>query len=102
MKKILGVVAVVAAIGFFAQAKAEGVYGFVYKSAIEPASTASEIVPAKMGTATCKSYFGIVALGECGVKEAMKNGGITGLAFYDTQTKNILGYKKVTTRAFGK
>ena len=102
MKKILGLAALLVVMGLYAPAKAEPVFGFIYKDAIEPASVASEIQPARMGEATCRSYFAVVALGECGVKEAMKNGGISQLAFYDTYTKNILGWKKVVTRAYGK
>jgi hypothetical protein len=102
MKKILGLAALLVVMGLYTPAKAEPVFGFIYKDATESAGVASEVAPSKVGEATCTSYFGIVGLGRCGVKEAMKNGGISSLAFYDTYTKNILGYKKVTTKAYGR
>jgi hypothetical protein len=42
-----------------------------------------------------------VATGECGIKDAMRNGDIEELGFYDTITKNILGVKKFTVKAYG-
>jgi hypothetical protein len=102
MKKILGLIAAAAVLGLHAPANAESVFGAIFQETIQPAGVASEVVPAKSGAATCKSYFGIVALGQCGVKDAMKNGGISGLSFYDVETLNILGFKKVTTKAYGR
>ena len=45
----------------------------------------------KIGTAECKSYFGIVAVGDASLETAMKNGGITKIHYVDWDVKNILG-----------
>jgi len=75
--------------------------GFVYQSTTHQLLGSGSVNPAKVGTATCTQYFGVVALGNCSIKQAMTNGNIKALSHADQETKNILGYKKITTRAFG-
>lgn len=75
--------------------------GFVYQNTTHQLLGSGSVAPAKVGTATCTQYFGVVALGNCSVKQAMTNGNIRALSHADQETKNILGYKKVTTRAYG-
>ena len=75
--------------------------GFVYQSTTHQLLGSGSVAPAKVGTATCTQYFGVVALGNCSIKQAMTNGNIKALSHADQETKNILGYKKITTRAFG-
>lgn len=75
--------------------------GFVYQSTTHQLLGSGSVTPAKVGTATCTQYFGVVALGNCSIKQAMTNGNIKALSHADQETKNILGYKKITTRAFG-
>ncbi|MDR1327499.1 MAG: TRL-like family protein [Heliobacteriaceae bacterium] len=99
MKKFLVLAAMIAATGLCANA--EGVYGLIYDHATEPGGGSSEAAPAKSGCASCRSWWGLVATGECGIKDAMRNGDIEELAFYDTITKNILGVKKFTVKAYG-
>jgi len=101
MKKILGLVALMAFAGLYSPANAEPVFGFIYKNTTEAFGAASKKEAKKVGCATCTSYFGLVGLGECGINDAVKNGGIKALGFYDVHTKNILGYKKVTVKAYG-
>ncbi len=103
MKKLVCVLALAAmfSIVFATGVKAESVMGFIYKSAQEPGSGSGSVTPAKCGSATCTSYFGVVALGDCSVATAMKNGGVKSLSHYDTDTKNIVGFKKVTVKAYG-
>ena len=45
----------------------------------------------KVGTAECKSYFGLVAIGDASIEAAMKNGGITKIHYVDWDAENILG-----------
>jgi hypothetical protein len=45
----------------------------------------------KVGIAECKSYFGLVAIGDASIETAMKNGGITKIHYVDWDVKNILG-----------
>ncbi len=46
---------------------------------------------AKTGTATCNSYFGLVAIGDASIDAAKKNGGLTKVTHVDWQANNILG-----------
>ncbi len=102
MKKLIALMFSLALCTCIAQQSfAENSYGLLYKNAVEAGSGSSNIAPVKKGTATCTSYFALVSLGECGIKDAMKNGKIRNLAFYDYSTRNILGYKKVTVNAYG-
>lgn len=102
MKKMLVLLCFVC-LGFSAAlpVMAESSYGLLYKNATEPGSGSSNAGSYKKGTATCTSYFALVAVGECGIKDAMNNGKIRSLAFYDTYTRNIIGYKRVTVEAYG-
>ena len=45
----------------------------------------------KTGVAQCTSMFGLIALGDCSIDTAKKNGGITKVYSVDGQVKNILG-----------
>ena len=102
MKKIFTTVALLSMLSLsIAPSFAEPVFGFVYKNATEAGVGYSQAPVTKVGKATCKSYFGIVGLGNCSVNQAAKNGGIRNVSYYDTYTKNILGYKKVTVQAYG-
>jgi len=78
-----------------------GMIGFIYQNGTTPGAGYTATPDNKVGTATCKSYFHIVGLGDCSVETAMKNGKIKSLGGYDVNRKNILGYQKITTRAWG-
>ena len=59
------------------------------------------VKPAKMGEATCTSYFRIITLGACGINDAMENGKITRVNSIDKHSKNILLFHKATLRVYG-
>ena len=82
-------------------AMASELIGFIYQDTTHQLLGSSAVAPAKTSVATCTQYFGVVALGNCSIKKAMANGKINALPYADQQTKNILGYKKVTTRVYG-
>jgi hypothetical protein len=42
-----------------------------------------------------------VALGDCSIQTAAKQGKINNLSHYDTEIVNILGFSKVKTYAYG-
>ena len=44
----------------------------------------------KQGKSTCRSYFGLVALGDCCIKSAMKDGGITKIHHVDSSSMNFM------------
>jgi hypothetical protein len=45
----------------------------------------------KMGTSECKSIMALVAMGDCSIETAKKNGGITKVSGADWEAKSILG-----------
>lgn len=83
------------------RASAEGLMGIVYKDTVEPVIGSGSVAPTKVGTACAKSYFGLVAIGDCSVAAAMRNGKICNLSHADVAVKNILGYKEVKVKAYG-
>ena len=102
MKKMFGILLFLCLlVMFMTPVMAEGVYGILYKNATEPGTGSSNVAPLRMGVATCTSFLALVGVGQCGIKDAMANGKIRSLSFYDTKTRNILGYKKVTTTVYG-
>lgn len=100
MKKVLTLLAVFAVIGTAALAS-ESVSGFVFKEVVQPGDGLGAFASGRTGTAQCTSYFGVVALGDCSVAAAKKQGKISNVAHYDQEVFNILGFKRVTTRVYG-
>ncbi len=82
-------------------AQAESVYGAIYKNAQQPGGGSGSVAPYKQGEAVCRSFFGIVALGDCSINKAMENGKVKSLSHYDEHVRNILGYKTVKVVAYG-
>lgn len=101
MKKILAIFALVGLLSAAMPAKAEPVFGFIYKDATEAGVGFSNFAGTKVGTAKCTSYFGVVGLGDCSVTAAAKEGKIKNVAYYDVHTKNIVGFKRVTVNVYG-
>ena len=59
-------------------------------------------VASKTGTATAKSWLGVVALGDCSIKAAATNGGLTTIESVDYKFFNVLGfYQEFTTIVHG-
>lgn len=85
----------------YTSAQAESVYGAIYKNVQQPGSGSCSVTPYKQGEAVCRSYFGIVATGDCSIKTAMENGKIKNLSHYDEHVKNIVGFKTVKVIAYG-
>lgn len=56
-----------------------------------PAAASSNTVAAKVGRSYCKSYLGVVAIGDASVETAKKNGGITKVTSVDWKAKSVLG-----------
>ena len=57
--------------------------------------------PVKTGEAKCNNYFYIVSLGDCSIKTAMEDAGITRINSIDRIDKSILFYHKVTILVHG-
>lgn len=103
MKKFLGLMLFVVALAVSIQtAKAnEPIFGFIYKNTTEAGSGFSNAAVSKKGTATCRSFFGVVGLGNCSINEAAKEGKIKNVTYYDVHTRNIIGFKTVTVNVYG-
>lgn len=78
------------------------VTGFVFTEVSGPVVATTSTASSKTGTATCQSILGWVALGDCSITTAKKNGNISSVSTVDYKTKSILGiYAEVTTTVKG-
>lgn len=56
----------------------------------------------KVGTATCKTYCSLIAVGDASIEKAKRSAGITKIHYIDWDVENILGiYGQYTVRVFG-
>jgi hypothetical protein len=104
MKKGLGLLALVAAVGIFASGCATAIpAGSLYTEVSFPGGVGSgDISYSKVGKATSNSYFALIAVGDSSIEAAVKNGGIQKIKFVDYKTKNILGFiGEYTTYVYG-
>ena len=53
--------------------------------------TSSNEKPLKTGSATCKSYLGLVAVGDASIDNAVKKAGITKIHHIEWKSNSILG-----------
>lgn len=99
MKKLLAATALFCVVSIPAMASEP--FGLIYQDSTHPLLGSGSVSTTKVGTAMCKQYFGIVSLGDCSIKAAMDNGKIRSLSHADQYVKNILGFKRIETRAYG-
>lgn len=71
--------------------------GFLYTQAKGPGHAATPHALMKEGRSTCQSILGMIAMGDCSISTAAKNGGITKVASVDYDVSNILGIIAKTT-----
>ncbi len=55
----------------------------------------------KVGEGHCKTVLGIVNWGDCSVKAAMKNGGISRVTSADWEKKYVIVYGRKTLKVYG-
>ena len=56
----------------------------------------------KAGSAKCKSYLGLVAVGDCSIEAAARAAGITEIHHVDYETLSVLGiYAEFVTIVYG-
>ncbi|MFI3290594.1 MAG: TRL-like family protein [Opitutales bacterium] len=65
--------------------------GVLYTEVTVPSAASSSAKATKVGKSYCKSYLGMVSLGDASIETAKKNGGITEVVSVDWKVKNILG-----------
>ena len=77
--------------------------GMLYSDYDGPAGIgAQNVQDTKKGEATCVSYLGMVAMGDCSLQAAMDNGGITRVHHVDYHNYSILGIiAEYTTTVYG-
>jgi hypothetical protein len=56
-----------------------------------PVGATSNAQATKTGSATCQSILALVAMGDCSIEAAKKNGNITSVSHADWKANNILG-----------
>ena len=92
-KSILGMIVIVSFAMFFLVGCAT-LYpvGSAYTNVKLPVDSTSNMSSSpKVGTSVCKSYLGLVAIGDASIEKAMKNGGINKKHYVDWEANNILG-----------
>ncbi len=65
--------------------------GSLFTDVSLPVGVTGEATGSKTGEATCASYLGLIATGECSIDVAKQNGGITKVSHVDWHAHNILG-----------
>jgi len=105
MKKQILALSAVASIALLTGCAGGGapMIGSLYTEATGPLVATGVAGGTKEGVAECKSILGLVALGDCSIDTAAKNGGITQISYVDTKASSILGvYATRTTVVKGK
>ena len=78
------------------------VTGGVYTDLKAPVAATSNTGCTKVGTGECTSILGLLAIGDCSISAAMKNGNITKIHHVDHDAMSVLWiYAKYTTRVYG-
>ena len=65
--------------------------GIIYTDVKVPEIATGEAMATQTGIAKCKSWCGMVVIGDASVEAAKKNGGITKVASVDWKAKSICG-----------
>lgn len=99
MKKLLAVLALLCVTSL--PSMAFDPYGIIYQNTTHPLVGSGSVAPNKVGVSKCKTFFGIVAVGDCSLKTAMANGKINSLSHADQHIKCICGVKCIETKAYG-
>jgi hypothetical protein len=72
------------------------------KGPIDPVRDDGTVTYSKIGEAECTGYLHLVALGDCSLDTAIKNGGIKNVRLVDFKGYSILGIiNKYTTVVYG-
>ncbi len=105
MKKVLPLILGLAAASVFSGCASSIPMGAFYTDVQLPVAASEsnlDLSKMKVGTATCKSYVGVVAIGDATVSTAQKNGGIKKIHAVDWKAKSILGLVgEYTTIVYG-
>ena len=102
-KKVLSIAAILFLVALVGGCATPYPYGALYTEVKAPVSvTDGGLTYSKVGTAKAQSVLGMVATGDCSIKAAASNGGITRIKFVDYDAKNVLGlFGEYTTTVYG-
>ncbi len=103
MRKVFFVLAILACVSMMGCAMGMSpVTGSLYSDVKGPLGATSNSGASKVGKATAVSYLGAIAMGDCSIDAAMKDGKITKIHHVDYETKAILGlYAETTVKVYG-
>jgi len=105
MKKIIGCLLLVmfSAGSFMGCAMVTApVNGGLYTDLKAPVTATSNTGSAKVGTGECTTILGMIAMGDCSISAAMKNGNITKIHHVDHDAMSVLFiYAKYTIKVYG-
>ena len=90
MRKLI-LLCIMAFIPFIIGCSASFPHGAIFTEVTLPIDAESGAIGKKVGTAECMCILGLVATGDCGINEAMRNGGITKVQHVDWSVRNVLG-----------
>lgn len=98
MKKLIALIAVALML-----AGCGAVYTGIKTPMPDISTTLSDTMGSKVGKSTCTSMVWVVLVGDCSIKTAMDNGGITKIHHVDTEiTRVLMGlYGELTTVVYG-
>jgi hypothetical protein len=101
LKWLVAVVLMAAFLGGCAYAVAP-VSGGLYTGVRGPWTATGQGTALQVGTASCYSLLGMVAVGDASIEAAAKSGNITKIHHVDHETVSLLGiYAKFTTYVYG-
>ncbi len=91
MKKSLILLAAAAVAAMLSGCASTVPQGVIYTDVKVPVSATANETGLKVGKSYCKSYVGMVTIGDASIEAAKKNGGITKVVSVDWKAKSILG-----------
>lgn len=96
-KKFLNLaIAAIMAAGFSSCMVSAPGSGAIYTDVKQGEIATSNVRGSKKGTSTANAYLGLIAIGDCSIDTAAKNGGITRISHVDSHKKSILGIINTT------
>jgi len=91
MKRVAKLVAVASAVTMLAGCASSVPVGGLFTEIKLPVTATGEAGGKKMGEAACTSILAMVAMGDCSIDTAKKNGKISKVTHVDWSARNILG-----------
>lgn len=102
MKKSIFILLLVVGFAITMSSCSVGMVGAIYTDYTAPTIATANTVGTKVGESSSFDVLGLVSIGDGGIAEAAKNGGITKISHVDTKTTSILHlFTSVKTYVYG-